>query len=266
MSFSRIQYCAAALALLAIGSAPRAEAQATPYYVADGDAQNMFVVQGGVIIGSFAIPSLGYPLAIRNTVWVGDRDDNGATEFTLAGVATGNTGVGGGNFSQLLDGTTNGINNFGVECCDSVNSLTIANLDWSGQTALASLEEQGNGVAFDSLSGHLFVGGRSNTLYEYTIAGGLIGSFAVAGLPSDGLASLAYEASSDTLWSSRGRQLFQLDKSGNVLQSLVLNATLGNNFGGEMQLKPSAVPEASSLALFCGALLPGAYFLRRRRK
>ena len=47
-------------------------------------------------------------MSVRDTIWLGHRDDAGANEFTLGGVATGNTSAGGNAFSQLLDGTTNG--------------------------------------------------------------------------------------------------------------------------------------------------------------
>jgi hypothetical protein len=244
-----------ALALIGLCDGPSAFAQSTPYYIADGDGALMSVVQGGSIVDTFAIPTLGYPIAVDSTIWLGNRDDAGANEFTLAGIPTGNSSAGGNNFHQLLDGTTNGINNFGVECCGSPNSVTIANLDWSNQTVLFNLPTDGLGITFDPTTNHLFVGTYTQLLLEYDLNGNLINSFNVNPLVT--LSSLAYESATDTLWSSRNHTVWQLDKTGIVLQSFGV-ADLGNNWGGEMPY--GFVPEPTSLVLLvlsAGGLLAG---------
>jgi hypothetical protein len=251
VTLPNLRLALAAVALLVLGSAAFAVAQTTPYYITAGDQQLMTVLQSGSTINTFAIPVGGYLLAIPNTVWVGHRADAGATQYTLGGTPTGNTSIGGNNFSQLLDGTTNGINNFGVECCGTTNSVTIANLDWSNQAVPFNLPagREGVGIAFDPTTNHLFVGTSTGTLYEFDLTGNIINTFAVV-LPINGLASLAYEAATDTLWSARVTTVFQLNKSGNLLQSFGI-PSLGNNFGGEMPLR--GIPEPSSLALLASA-------------
>src|SRR3954463_15210776 len=104
----------------------------TPYYLFDGDSSVGYKIAKGTAT-PFATYPLAYPVAIRDSIWLGHRDDAGAREFTLNGTTTGATSVGGGTFTQLLDGTAGGSKNFGVECCGVQNSVTIAKSDWSDQ-------------------------------------------------------------------------------------------------------------------------------------
>lgn len=263
----------ASLALLGLLMGNRVQAQLTPYYIAAGDQDVVTVVQGGALVGTFATPApgLGYPIAVRNTIWLGDRDNLGAAEYTLGGTPTGNTSPGAGGFSQILDGTTDGtFNNFGVEfgAVNGTNSVTVANLDWSGQATLFTIPFDGAGIAFDTVSGTLFLGDFGGNLYQYTLGGALLNTFT----PGVSLASLAYEQATDTLWSASngGNTIFQLSKTGTVLQTLnIANANFGNNWGGEMQItaaqQQTAAPEPSSLALVGAAgFVAGFAFLRRR--
>jgi hypothetical protein len=253
----------AAMAVVCLTVVSRVNAQSTPYYIAAGDQTLMTVVQGGTIVDTFSIPFLGYPIAVQNTIWLGHRDDAGATEFSLAGIPTGNTSSGGNNFFQLLDGTTNGINNFGVECCGSPNSVTIANLDWSNQTPLFTVPngENGEGITYDPTTGHLFVGTFNSILYELDLAGNVINTF--PSLPSVRFSSLAYERATDTLWTARGQTVWQLSKTGVVLQSFTVNGSFQNNYGGEMPF--SRVPEPSLLTLLAGSVIFAMNACRRRR-
>ena len=95
----------------------------SPYYVADGDASTMYIVSPAAVATPVSTYGLAYPLAVRRTVLLGQRDDAEAREFTLSGLPTGATFVGNGSFSQLLDGTTDGAQwNYAVECCGAANS------------------------------------------------------------------------------------------------------------------------------------------------
>lgn len=257
-------------------SAPAAQAQITPYYIAAGDQDLVTIVQNGVLVGTFdSSPSnRGYPIAIRNTVWLGERDDTLAAEYTLAGVSTGNTSVGGGNFSELLDGTTDGVfNNFGVEFGAGAvgNFVTVANLDWSGQAILFPIPFDADGIAFDTTTGNLFISDAfNNNLYEYSLEGILLNTFT----PNVNTVSLAYEQATDTLWSATngGNTIYQFSKTGVVLQTLVIaGADFRNNYGGEMPIlaaASAAAPEPATLALLATGLLPlvGAMVRRRRTR
>ena len=266
-----------------IGITP-ALAQSTPYYITDGDSHVAFEILGGVMVNTFAITSPGtndpYGLSVRNTIWIDDRQNGGAAEYTLAGVPTGNTSSGGATtFDEILDGTTDGVHNYGSTDASGGGTpgVTIADLDWSNQAFLFPITGTAstpNGITYDSANDHLFVSTFANELLEYTKAGTLLNSFTMS-LPNT-VASLAYEAATDTLWvaPNSGNTIFQLSTTnGAVLNSLTIpnlpSGTFGNNWGGEMVLSapPVNAPEPGALALLTSALpLGAALFVRRRRR
>jgi hypothetical protein len=238
----------------------------TPYYLLDGDSQRAAVIVNGVVTNSFTIPSLGYPVAIQgSSVWIGHRDNAGGTEYTLAGVPTGNTSPGGAVISQILDGTTNGTNNFGATCCGTV-AVTIANNDWSGQSVLFTLPTGAAGIAYDPITDSLFVSFFDATVRQYGMTGSLLGSFAAS------LVGLAYESATDTLWGwdRNNSALLQYSKTGTLLETNVVDLDgtgISNPFGGEMAFSASTteVPEPAAIALFCAGLL-GLAGLRTHRR
>lgn len=148
----------ASLQIVGLGLASSVQAQTSPYYIVAGDQQLMTIVQNGALVQTISVPTLSYPIAVRNTVWLGDRDDNGGTEYTLAGAPTGNTSAGGGKFSQLLDGTTDGTHNYGM-LLSGPDAVTVANLDWSGQSILFTLPASAGaeGITYDPNNNHLFL-------------------------------------------------------------------------------------------------------------
>jgi hypothetical protein len=247
-------------ALLAFAGA--ACAQNTPYYIANGDGTVMYHVQFGAVQNVIPTFQLGYPLAVRNTIWLGDRDDAGATEYGLNGVPTGNTSAGGNAFSQLLDGAAgnNGLN-YGIECCGGVNSVTVANADWSGQATLFDLPNNANGegIAYDTSMDHIYLVDFSGTFYRTDLAGNVLFS-ANHGFGPD-LACLAYDAGTDSLWGyfRFTDQIIQLDKLGNTINTINVPglSAVGNAFGGEM-----VVPGPGAAALLG---LSGLVAIRRRR-
>lgn len=141
-------------------------------------------------------------MAITNSIWLGDRDNQGAREYGLNGTATGNTSAAGAQISELLDGTTNGKGtNYGATCCAGQNVVTSANADWSNQAALFNIGVEAAGIAYDTKTGHLFVSTlrSGGVINEYDLAGNLLNSYAV-GLD---IAGLAYEQATDTLWATK---------------------------------------------------------------
>ncbi|MBA3976287.1 MAG: hypothetical protein C0504_18930 [Candidatus Solibacter sp.] len=224
-------------------------------YVLDGDssiAHRVDLANGAAT--SFSTFSLAYPIAIvDNSLRVGQRDAGNGYEYGLNGTLLSGPYAGGGGFSQLLDGTTNGINNFGVECCGGTNSVTTGDLYWQGQTVLFNLPQSGSGIAYDSALGTLWVALFDGTVHQYTMGGVDLGSFN-SGFTSRGL---AYDAGSDTLWGLSGSTFTQWDKQGNVLGTVASQVEFSNPWGLEIDngvTSTAAIPEPGTVLLLGSAL------------
>lgn len=241
-----------------------AAANLTSYYLFDGDGRTAWEITNGAVANTFSTYALGYPPAIRSSIWLGQRDDREAREYSLAGVATGNTSTGGAAFSQLLDGAT-GTNgrNYGVECCGGTNSVTVANSDWSNQTALFNLSGDGAGIAFDPTNSTLYVSLFGNAINHYDLSGALLGTIDLGRT----LVGLAYEELTNSFWGwDRSLQhLVQFDRTGGILQDFFVDGIGGNPFGGEMAVTGGAVPEPGTVALLAMGLLAGVGAWRRRQ-
>lgn len=232
-------------------------------YIADGDQSTAFMVDlsTGTYLGSFPTFSLGYPLAIGNTVRIADRDNGTGYEYTLAGIPTGLSYAGGSIISQLLDGTTDGTTyNYAVQCCSDTNSVVRADRWWQSTAPLFALPDSGSGIAYDPLDNTLWVSLFDSTVRHYDLSGQQLSSFDTASQ----LAGLAYDSSTDSFWGfENGTGTFhRFDRSGQFLQTLVVENMPGNNaWGGE--IAPSAIPEPGSLLLLVSGI--AALLLFRKR-
>ncbi|MGA9574607.1 MAG: IPTL-CTERM sorting domain-containing protein [Lysobacterales bacterium] len=254
--------------LLMVGNA-----SAAVIYTFDGDARTGWIVDTDTATFtsfSTAEVSIGYPVSVRDTVILAGRDDIGSVEYDLSGVATGNTWVGGDNFSELLDGTTDGLSaNYGIECCGATNSVTVADLTWENQSVLFDLPQGtgGSGIAFDSSTGSLWVTSFDDELVtNYSLAGDVLSSFP-HGLAQFDACCLAYDESDDTLWMGENGSniLRQFSKNGVLLDTVSITGwSPGNQYSAEMAMSGSAavlpttpVPSLSNLGLGVLALLLG---------
>jgi hypothetical protein len=271
MSRSRIGLSAAVVVVAALGTSGVVSAQSTPYYITNGDASTMYIVQNGTLQATVSTYHYAYPPAIRSTIILGQRDDAEAREYTLAGVPTGNTWTGSGNFTQILDGTTDGAqHNYGVLCCTATPAVIQTDLHWQNSAVLFDLPggQDGWGIAYDTRSRHLFVSLDDDSVHEFDLTGTQVSSFTPA---AGRLVGLAYEQATDTLWGklNGGGTLYQYSKTGTLLNTVVVPGfSPGNDYGGEMALSAAeAIPAVSltGLAVFCLLVaLVGAGFLALR--
>src|SRR4051812_32870855 len=253
-----------AVAFVMQGSLAHADSL-TPYFLFDGDSHIGYKIANGSVT-PFETFSRGYPVAIRDSIWLGDVDDKGAREFTLNGLSTGRAIAGDQSFSQLLDGTAGPSNNFGVECCGATNSVTIANTDWSSQRVLFNIPFHGSGIAYDGLTGTLYVSEELlPTVRHYSLDGQLLDIFNL----KQSLVGLAYEQASDSFWgfNRSTNNLVNFNRGGVVLQDIdIPGFTPSNPWAGEMRVAVSATPEPTSLMLLGTGVLLVARLRRHRAR
>jgi len=246
-------------------------ASATPYYLFDGGDRQAVEIDGGKVVNHFIVAPDGYAVAITNTIWLGDRDNGTSNQYGLDGIGTNVQAAGGPIITQILDGTTNGVNNYGVTCCSDTSYVTVADTDWSHQKRLFPIiAVNGDGIAFDTASNSLYVSGFDEEVTNYSLTGQVLGGFDLPGF----VVGLAYEQSSDTLWgwNRDNSSLQQFSLTGTVLQTQAIDISaykMFDVFGGEMAITPvsnGGVPEASTWALMLVGFAAAGAALRRSRR
>jgi hypothetical protein len=254
------------LVLVACASAP-----AAMIFVSNGDSSQLQAINTltGAISYTATTHTIGYPIAVRDSIWIGQRDNAGqSVEYNLAdGTPTGNSAtLVGPNYGNFVDGAVNGNVNYTTLAFNGSTTVYQANADWTNPTSLFNIAggDQFVGITFDGNLGTLWISDR-NSIYQYSLAGGLLGSFAHSG----DRGSLAWDPGDDTLWyvpNGSSSPLLQYSKAGALLQSLSTPTRSGNIWGAEFQVDGGLgeIPEPATLTLM-GAGLAGLYFLRRRK-
>jgi hypothetical protein len=221
-----------------------ASAQTEVLYITNGDADDIWAIQGGVVIDSNLDVggSRRYRVAVWDSVWLGDMDSGQNVELSLDLDPTGNSSLTGVDIVEGTDGATDGTYNYTVESFVSSGDVYRFDNDWSGGEALFTVT--GNdivGITYDADNGTLWISDRFN-IYEYSMAGALLGQFPHEG----GRGSLAYETTSDTLWyvSNGAVSLRQYSKTGTLLDTL--SSGVGANvWGAEFVGNQGAVPDTA---------------------
>lgn len=223
-------------------------------YVFNGDADDGFIVDTATdSFTTFATSEadIGYNVAVTDRIVLGDRDDGIAAEYDLNGNFTGDTFPGGANFSQLLDGTTNGIDsNFGVECCGVQNSVTVADLNWQGQSVLFDISFEGSGITYDAMTGTLWVSGFDDLVRNFALGGAELNSFSTAAEISGSPCCMSYDEATDTLWigENNSNVLYNYDKTGTLIDSVAITGWApGNIFGAEIAISGTVLPATQSV-------------------
>ena len=216
-------------------------AQTDVLYITDGDSNDIWAVQGGVVFDQNL--DVGgnrrYRVAARDTLWLGDMDTGTNVELTQDLDPTGNTSPTGIDIFEGTDGAADGTYNYTVE--SFVNSAGVYRFgsDWTGGEFMFTVTGNGIvGITFDPVNGSLWISDQAN-VYEYDLTGQLLGQFAHTG----SWGSLAYEPTTDTLWyvSNSSDLLRQYAKDGTLLDTVSSGVTQ-NVWGAEFVSNIDFVP------------------------
>ncbi len=252
------------LLLLAVSMALSAPVFAQTYYVTDGDANIVWIIDlASGTATSFNTDPLDspYALGITDTIVLSDRDNVEVREYLLDGTPTGMTWVGPGGFDEMLDGTTDGQGTY-YGASWSGAGVTVSDEGWTNTTQLFDPGWNVMGIAYDTSDDTLWlVNDEAGTVHHYTLGGSEVFSFDPA-LP-DRECCLAYDADTDTLWmtSNENDTVYNFAKDGTLLDSITIaNYSPSNNWGGELGAAAAPSVPVPGLGTWGLVLLTAAMF------
>lgn len=168
---------------------------------------------------------------------LGDRivmsnyDDNDTWAYDLNFNPTGESWPGSGTWDQTLDGTTDGVFNYGAVWSDT--GVVRFDLDFQNGTLLFDPGFEVIGITYDSATNSLWlVNDENHNVHNYSMGGVEIDFF------DTGLAGreccLAYDPATDTLWLSEneGTSFYNFTKDGTLLDTVTLSGFEPQNTWG----------------------------------
>lgn len=252
-------------------------AQAVTYYLTETDlGGTVYIVdtETGTYVTRDVSPQEN-PGAIAitgNRIVMANYDDDGSWEYDLDLNPTGNSWPGSNTWSQMLDGTTDGVHNYAVSW--SSNGVIECDLNFENCSLLFNPGFSVIGITYDPTNDSFWVvNDDALTVHNFTRAGSEITSW-VADFDERNCC-LAYDSQSDTLWMSTngGSTIWNLNKTGVVLDSVTLSGLQAQNtWGAEISLlggtglSSVSVPAMGGhgLALLMLALALAAFVVLRR--
>lgn len=218
---------------LAGGMCSVALAQDTDYVIVSDSPDETWIINGGGITGNFPVGNYDMAPAVRDTIRITSYNalDDGH-EYEFDGTPTGTTYPTFGFAGQILDATQSADNNFCAEWSGN-GAVYQFDPDWGSQTTLFSTGQSYTGIAYDSSDNSFWLSLDTTGVVEHRdLNGNLLGSFTIG---SGRWACLAYEASSDTLWTvnNQGSEMRQYQKDGTLVTTQFVTG-FGNVWGGDM--------------------------------
>ncbi|MBL8760358.1 MAG: hypothetical protein JNL50_03565 [Phycisphaerae bacterium] len=213
-----------------------ASAQLSELYLnrhGDGSGK-IYVVQGGAIVREW-MGERGSLFVTGSVVRTAGNTGGAGAEYTLAGVATGNTYPAPGTAGMHNDdSTTDGVYAYGL----NYNSQRVVrfDLDWSNPTNLFGVGGNSDGITWDRTDNTLWTcGWTTGEINHYSMAGAWLGGFV---LPTSGHVGIAIDPADHTLWMNKWgtNQIEQYSVTGTHLQTLTVSGLPGDLSGAEFAI------------------------------
>ncbi len=245
----------ASLVMLVVGAGSSvAIAQTSPLYMIAWDSNEAVIVQNGLLVstwtnsGAFGECGLAMHESIRV---VGRNSGQDGREYDFAGDLLGGGPYSNPGFTDLYDGTTDGTFNYAVAHNDFDTDFAVVrgDEDWAGLAVHFVPTVRSSGIAFDSSGGTLWIANNSggfNGLQEYDLNGNILTDLTLPFIGGAGY-GLAYDPADDTLWmtgafNGGAVDCYQLDKQGNILQSIDLPNHVTNWISAEILFEGGGCP------------------------
>ncbi len=224
--------------------ATAAQAQTSEYFLMAGDQSTFHVLQGGVLVRSWAVPGgtdqYQYPIAVGDTIrTMGASAGEVGAEYDYAGNLLGPTYVHPVGTERSWDGTRDGTSNYAIATDGAVHRYNRA---WQNPVPLFDAGGTGS-LTYDPTNNSLWVGQfGDDRIVNYTFDGIELSSFSTG---HDRNMALALDPADGTLWlhdRTTPGTFEQWTRAGVRLQRIaVAGMATQNALGGEMALLDECV-------------------------